>query len=249
MCTTALFCKCFGSSSAGKVIIVTIKNLPAKKEADLKALYEQDYKTELEKSKHIHRHVYSLSGTTAAVGTKTFPIINLSQLNRTSHTTLATFLKDRISASGIRPDTPFHKNDDATPKYTDAGVNSYRYMEYNTIGGGMRLVYDHVAGEVFLSSHYSDPALIRADGGSAELTWLQGLIARFSATWHLMYDHSEGIVYNNLHDDTVADDVIETRRDQVRIASRASPAFIAWLGNKNSAQSKKAVLDLYNLAI
>jgi hypothetical protein len=143
-----------------------VKDIEKASPEKLKEAYEQDYKTEAERRDHVHTQVIKIVNKTQTIGGISYPVIDLTTLIAKGCKKVVDFLLDRFQVAGVRPDTPFHKNEEA--KYI-ISTDGYRFVEYNVIGGGMRLIYDSKKDYLFLSSHYSTPALIVASGaGSAE---------------------------------------------------------------------------------
>ncbi len=220
-------------------------NLKSASDAEFKNEYAADYGTALQKAAHVHRKMYTLSGTTEAIGAITYPVLNLSTLRTAGYTKLVVFLLKAFTEAGVRPDTPFHNNDE--DKYIKDLIDSYRYMEFNCIGGGMRLVYDATMNNLFLSAHYSDPVIIRANGGSVDGGDLDTLLAALKLTHKLVKLHSDSSMYTFLNTGSAA--VQTTRRDTAALQARRSPAFIGWLQNKNSRQDAGTIQDWYNIKI
>jgi hypothetical protein len=228
---------------------MTLTLLTAKGANDhqFKAAYAADYGTAQQKAVHLHRIMYTFSGTTEILASISYPVLSMSRLESGGYTKLVTFLLRAFSEAGIRPDTPFHKNEES--KYPAELEDDYRYMEFNTIGGGMRLVVDCKLGAIFLSAHYSDPVLIRADSGTPHGETIDNLLTQMRLTRMIMKKHSDGTT----HDDINAADISAEERAR-RCAKYAgwksrSPAFKAWLHNKNASQNKAIVLDWYNEVI
>jgi hypothetical protein len=199
----------------------------------LKEAYEQDYKTPAERLNHVHTQVINIVGQTQTIVGTPYPVIDLTILINRGCKKVVDFLLDSFAAAGVRPDTPFHKNEEN--KYI-VSTDSYRYVEYNAIGGGMRLIFDAKSNNLFLSSHYSTPALLIASGaGSAEEIALDAIIKGLKKTHKNLKNHSEGVYFganqNNQHLEALA---------------RNDPPFKAWLMNKNSAQAVET-LEAYGL--
>src|SRR5262249_37236402 len=96
----------------------------------LKEAYEQDYKTEAERRNHVHTQVINIVNQTQILGGISYPVIDLTSLVTKGCKKVTDFLLDSFKAAGIRPDTPFHKNEEA--KYI-ISTDCYRYVEYNVI--------------------------------------------------------------------------------------------------------------------
>lgn len=210
-----------------------VKDIEKASPEKLKEAYEQDYKTPAERLGHVHTQVINIVGQTQTINGVQYPVIDLTVLITNSCKKVTDFLLDCFNAAGIRPDTPFHKNEEL--KYI-VSTDSYRYVEYNVIGGGMRLIFDSKTSNLFLSCHYSTPALITASGaGNAESVTLTAILKNFKKTHKNLKNHSEGVNFgpgmNTKHLEAIA---------------RADPPFKAWLLNKNSAQAV-STLEAYGL--
>ncbi|HEX3865568.1 MAG TPA: hypothetical protein VHV78_02410 [Gemmatimonadaceae bacterium] len=214
----------------------------------LRSEYEKDYHTAQERASHIHQQVIDLCNLTEDVGAMAFPVINFTRLRGNGYAKVVAFLLTGIAAAGVRPDTPFHMNN-GTPKKYPADDDSYRYMEYNAIGGGMRVIYDADTQSLFLSVHYAKPALLRADGGQPDETTLANIRAAYRLTHALLKKHSEGDIARYLNEPGISDGKWTKRREEMALKARTSPAFVAWLHNKNAKQDKASTLDAYNIAI
>jgi hypothetical protein len=200
-----------------------VKDLEKAASSTIRSAYEQDYKTDREKRDHIHRQVYDLVGRTVRITGTDYPVIDLSVLKTKKYSNVVNFLINSFKSAGVRPDTPFHMNTES--KYPVDVLNAYRYVEYNVIGGGMRLIYDATTTNVFLSAHYSDPAQIIASvEDSEEQLELNDIMTSLRLTQKNLVGHSEGIYFDGTHDDRL---VMYARND---------PAFRGWLLNKNSGQ-------------
>jgi hypothetical protein len=190
----------------------------------LKEAYEQDYKTAAERLSHVHTQVINLVGQTQTIGGIIYPVIDLTRLNNIGCKKVTDFLLESFKAAGIRPDTPFHKNEEV--KYI-VSTDSYRYVEYNVIGGGMRLIFDSKSSNLFLSSHYSTPALIIASAAaSTEATSLAAILKGLKKTHKNLKNHSEGVNFGP-----------GMNTQHLTALARSDPPFKAWLLNKNSAQA------------
>ncbi len=200
-----------------------VKNLDKAADANIRSAYEQDYKTDRDKRDHIHRQVYGLVDQTRIITGVTYPVIDLSVLRTKKYGNVVMFLLKAFKAAGVRPDTPFHMNSES--KYpVDAG-NSYRYVEYNVIGGGMRLIYDATTSNLFLSAHYSDPSLLTAStDDSEEQLELNDIMTSLRVTQKHLLGHSNGSYFDGTHGDRLIS------------YARSDPAFRGWLLNKNSGQ-------------
>jgi hypothetical protein len=199
----------------------------------LKEAYEQDYHTPVERQSHVHTQVINIVNQTKTIGGIPYPIVDLTTLVAKGCKKVVDFLLDSFQAAGVRPDTPFHKNEES--KYI-VSTDSYRYVEYNVIGGGMRLIYDSKKGELFLSCHYSTPALITASGaGSAESVALDAVLKGLKKTHKNLENHSEGKYFGD-----------DQNIQHLEAIARADPAFKAWLLNKNSRQAV-STLQAYGL--
>lgn len=225
------------------------KNLKAVRAEELKLAYEEDLKKTPTSpgvviTEHVHDQVAKFCNETSVVGTITYDVIDLQQLNDDGCPNTARFLMDKLEQAGVRPDTPFHNNDEQ--RYPPQGAVWYRYVELNAIGGGMRLIYDSVTPALFLSCHYSYPARVMSGAGA-----LGNDFATYMATLRSLFvrlrNHSEGVYGRFLEKDNGKSR--EDRREELALGARLSPMFITWLGNKNSAQNKELVLDHYNLKI
>jgi hypothetical protein len=213
-------------------------------DTQFKNAYEEDYSTAQQKAVHLHRIMYQFSGTNEVIGTITYPVLNMSTLARGGYTKLADFLLRSLKEAGIRPDTPFHKNEEG--KYPAANGDDYRYMEYNTIGGGMRLVVDFKLGVIFLSAHYTDPVAIRADGGTGYGGAIDTLLTHMRLTRMLMQSHANGDTFNAMNEPGISEAERARRCEKYTGWKQRSPAFTAWLHNKNAAQDKQTILDWYS---
>ncbi|OOG37524.1 hypothetical protein [Rhodanobacter sp. C05] len=212
-----------------------VKNLEKAADANIRSAYEQDYKTAAEKKDHIHRQVYGLVNQTQIITGVAYPVIDLSILKTKAPTygNVVQFLIKSFKAAGVRPDTPFHMNLES--KYPVDVVNTYRYVEYNVIGGGMRLIYDATSTNLFLSAHYSDPALLIASSeDSEEQLELNDIMTSLRITQKHLVGHSEGTYFDGSYDDRLVS------------YAQTDPAFRGWLLNKNSAQAT-ATLEKYGL--
>ena len=210
-----------------------VKDIEKASPAQLKDAYEQDYKTPAERLGHVHTQVINIVGQTQTINGVQYPVIDLTILIANGCKKVSDFLLDSFKAAGVRPDTPFHKNEET--RYI-VSTDSYRYVEYNTIGGGMRLIFDSKSNNLFLSCHYSTPALITGSGaGSAESVSLAAILKGLKKTHKNLKNHSEGVNFgpgmNTQHLEAIA---------------RADPPFKAWLLNKNSAQAVET-LQAYGL--
>ena len=210
-----------------------VKDIEKASPETLKTAYEQDYKTPADRLGHVHTQVINIVGQTQTINGVQYPEIDLTVLVANGCKKVVDFLLDSFKLAGVRPDTPFHKNEEA--KYI-VSTDSYRYVEYNVIGGGMRLIFDSKSGNLFLSCHYSTPALVTASGaGSAEQVSLQAILKGLKKTHKNLKNHSEGVNFgpnmNTQHLEAIA---------------RADPPFKAWLLNKNSAQAAET-LEAYGL--
>lgn len=210
-----------------------------------KLCFEADYKNDAQKKEHVHRKIYLFSGETEDINGITYPVLNMSTLSAHPYVKLVDFLWRRFQLAGVRPDTPFHANDEN--RYQPLGMDPYRYMEFNTIGGGMRLVFDSTSNDIFLSAHYSDPAVLRAAAGSVDRTNLDNLVTVFSRTHVRVKRHSDGSIARAFR--KVAPENLEALRDQAALQAAQSPAFIEWLKNKNSGQDRAHVQRLYKIPI
>jgi hypothetical protein len=211
-----------------------VKDIEKASPEKLKEAYEQDYKTAAERRDHVHTQVINIVGQTQTINGVQYPVIDLTILINNGCKKVTDFLLDSFKAAGVRPDTPFHKNEEV--KYT-VSTDSYRYVEYNVVGGGMRLIFDSKTSNLFLSSHYSTPALITASGaGSAESVSLAAILKGLKKTHRNLKKHSEGVNFG------------PDRNDQhLESIARSDPAFKAWLLNKNSAQAVET-LKAYGLS-
>jgi hypothetical protein len=105
------------------------------------------------------------------------------------------------------------------------------------IGGGMRLIYDSRKDCLFLSSHYSTPALIVASGaGSAESVSLAAIQQGLKKTHKNLKNHSEGKYFG-----------ADKNTQHLEALARADPTFKSWLMNKNSRQAPET-LRAYGLS-
>jgi hypothetical protein len=209
-----------------------------------KDAYAEDYGTAQQKAVHLHRIMYTFCNANETIDTIQYPVLNLSTLQTGGYAKLVLFLLSAFTEAGIRPDTPFHNNDEG--KYPAAAADPYRYMEYNTIGGGMRLVFDCTRGAIFLSAHYSDPVVIRANGGTAQAGDVDTLITQLRFTKMIMQGHSDGTTYADINKPGQSDKERENKCKKYAAWAKRSPAFKAWLHNKNAAQDKVTVQDWYN---
>jgi hypothetical protein len=211
-----------------------VKNLDKAADSNIRSAYEQDYKSDRDKRDHIHRQVYGIVNRNQTITGVVYPVIDLSDLKTKKYGNVVMFLIKSFKGCGLRPDTPFHMN--AESKYPVDMVNTYRYVEYNVIGGGMRLIYDADSANVFLSAHYSDPALLVAStDDSDEQLELNDIMAGMRVTQKNLVGHSEGTYFDGSHDDRLVS------------YARSDPAFRGWLLNKNSSQAE-ATLKKYGLA-
>lgn len=200
-----------------------VKDLGDAANGTIRSAYERDYKTDIQKRDHVHRQVYNLVAKQQIINGIAYPVIDLSVLNTKEHSNVSQFLLTSFKAAGVRPGTPFHENTEA--KYPVDAVNSFRYVEYNVIGGGMRLIYDASLGNLFLSAHYSDPALITAStDDSAEQLELNDVMTSLRVTQKHLVCHSDGTYFDGTYDDKLV------------MYARSDPAFRGWLLNKNSGQ-------------
>jgi hypothetical protein len=212
-----------------------MENIETATPSQLKQAYSQDYKTPAERRKHVHPQVIRIVDQTERISgvPELYPVVDFTVLSNKGCWNVSNFLLDSFKAAGVRPDTPFHQNNEQ--KYL-VSLDSYRYVEYNVIGGGMRLIYDSKKGHLFLSCHYSAPALITASGaGSAEATGLAEFKQGLKKTHKNLKDHSEG-KYQGADRNT----------QHLEALARGDPAFQAWLTNKNSRQSVET-LQAYGL--
>jgi hypothetical protein len=223
-----------------------IKDLKKATAEQLKEEYEADYKTAEEKKAHIHQNVIKLCDATEMVGTITYEVINVTTLATKGYTKLVEFLLTSLLEGGIRPDTPFHNNDES--KYPLDTADPLRYMEYNVIGGGMRLVYDATTPAMFLSSHYSDPAKLNG-GGDTHGDRLANIAAKLKIAHNILKKHSDGTIFNAVNNPNLSEKQWQHICDQLALKARESEAFIAWLKNKNARQDKTTVLQWYNVII
>lgn len=199
-----------------------VKDLEKAASSTIRSAYERDYKTAVEKRDHIHRQVYNLVDEEQVFNGITYPVIDLSVL-KTKYSNVMQFLLTSFKAAGVRPDTPFHMNQES--KYPVDMANSYRYVEYNVIGGGMRLIYDATLGNLFLSAHYSDPSLVIAStDDSAEQLDLNDIMTSLRLTQRNLERHSDGTYFDGSYD------------DRLIMYARSDSAFRGWLLNKNSGQ-------------
>jgi hypothetical protein len=201
-----------------------VKDIEKASPEQLKKAYEQDYKTTAERRDHVHTQVINIVRQTETINGVQYPVIDLTILINKGCKKVTDFILEGFKAAGVRPDTPFHKNLEV--KYT-VSTDSYRYVEYNVIGGGMRLIFDAKTSHLFLSSHYSTPALMTASGaGSAESVSLTAILKGLKKTHKNLKKHSEGVYFG------------PDKNDQhLEAIARSDPAFKAWLLNKNSAQA------------
>lgn len=200
-----------------------VKDLEKAASSTIRSAYERDYKTDREKRDHIHRQVYGLVDEDVVINGITYPVIDLSVLTTEKYGNVVQFLITAFKAAGVRPDTPFHMNSES--KYPVDMVNTYRYVEYNVIGGGMRLIYDVTLGNLFLSAHYSDPSLVIAStDDSAEQLELNDIMTSLRLTQRNLERHSDGTYFDGTHD------------DKLITYARSDSAFRGWLLNKNSGQ-------------
>jgi hypothetical protein len=83
----------------------------------------------------------------------------------------------------------------------------YRYVEYNVIGGGMRMIFDSKSSNLFLSCHYSAPALVTASGAGEQIS-LEAILKGLKKTHKNLKNHSEGVNFgpgmNTRHLETIA---------------------------------------------
>lgn len=212
-----------------------VKDLDKAADSNIRSAYEQDYKTDREKRDHVHRQVYGLVNRTQTITGVAYPVIDLSLLKTLKYSNVVVFLIKSFKAAGVRPDTPFHMNSES--KYPVDAVNTERYVEYNVIGGGMRLIYDATSVNLFLSAHYSDPALLTASSDdSEEQLELNDIMASQRVTHRNLVSHSNGTYFDGSYED-----------EQLISFARSDPAFRGWLQNKNSGQFK-STLQKYGLA-
>jgi hypothetical protein len=215
-------------------LLMPVKDIEKASPEKLKEAYEQDYKTEAERRGHVHTQVIKIVDKTETIGGISYPVIDLTTLIAKGCKKVVDFLLDRFQAAGVRPDTPFHKNEEA--KYI-ISTDGYRYVEYNVIGGGMRLIYDSKKDCLFLSSHYSTPALIVASGaGSAESVSLAAIQQGLKKTHKNLKNHSEGKYFG-----------ADKNTQHLEALARADPTFKSWLMNKNSRQAPET-LRAYGLS-
>lgn len=215
---------------------------------DLKKAYEYDLeKVESDKgvkiTKHVHHQVAKKCDSTSIVGAKTYDEIDLKVLEDKQCYTTAAFLMTCLQERGIRPDTPFHNNDEE--RYP-LDPNWTRYIEYNVIGGGMRLIYDSTTPALFLSCHYSYPARVTCSGGGTFSAAFATMLGELHLTYLRLKGHSDGSYSNFVQQDP---NKFDSRTKKLAIEARRSPQFIEWLKNKSAHQDKSIVKTLYNLDI
>jgi hypothetical protein len=199
----------------------------------LKDAYERDYHTAEERRNHVHTQVINIVNRNETLNGTPYPVIDFTTLIVKGCKKVVDFLLESFQAAGVRPDTPFHKNEES--KYI-ISTDMYRYVEYNVIGGGMRLIYDSKKEQLFLSCHYSTPALITASGaGSTESTSLEAILRGLKKTHKNLKNHSEGKYFGE-----------DQNTQHLEAIARGDPAFKAWLMNKNSRQAE-ATLQAYGL--
>jgi hypothetical protein len=199
----------------------------------LKDAYERDYHTPAERRDHVHTQVINIVNKSETIGGIPYSVIDLTTLVAKGCKKVVDFLLESFQAAGVRPDTPFHKNEES--KYI-ISTDMYRYVEYNVIGGGMRLIYDSKKDQLFLSCHYSTPALVIASGaGSTESASLSAILKGLKKTHKNLKNHSEGTYFG-----------ADQNNQHLEAIPRADPAFKAWLMNKNSRQAE-STLQAYGL--
>lgn len=207
-----------------------VKDLDKASDLTLRSAYEQDYKTEREKKDHVHRQVIDIVNKKKLIAGTNYEVIDLGVLRQKKYSNVANFLQNAIKSGGVRPDTPFHQNLES--RYPVDVVNSYRYVEYNVIGGGMRIVFDSESRSMFLSAHYSSPALIEGTGDDEFV--VADLACTLAVTQQNLRRHSDGTFFG-------AED-----QSDLWMYPKRDPAFKAWLENKNSCQAQ-STLKAYNL--
>ncbi|MCC5068986.1 hypothetical protein VDF90_09390 [Xanthomonas campestris pv. raphani] len=207
-----------------------VKDLTKASDLTLRSAYEQDYKTDREKKDHVHRQVINIINKKIRISGIDYDVIDLGVLRQQKYSNVANFLQNAIKNGGVRPDTPFHQNLEL--RYPVDAVNSYRYVEYNVIGGGMRIVFDSETRAMFLSAHYSSPALIT--DSSADECIVADIACTLAVTQQNLRRHSDGTFFG-----------LEDQSD-LWIYPKRDPVFKAWLENKGSCQAQ-STLKAYNL--
>jgi len=215
---------------------------------NLKKAYEYDLeKVEADKgvkiTKHVHSQIAKKCNKTSAVGAITYDEIDLKVLEDKQCYTTAAFLMNCFQERGIRPDTPFHNNDEE--RYP-VDLSWTRYVEYNVIGGGMRLIYDSTTPALFLSCHYSYPARVTCSGGGAFSATFATMLGELRLTYLRLKGHSDGSYSAFMQEDP---NKFDKRAKALALQARRSPQFIEWLKNKSARQDKSIVKTLYNLDI
>lgn len=154
---------------------------------EFKKLFADD-----ENSAHILALLTTLTASTWTSGGLTYPEIDLSKLRKAGYGKLVDYILTNLSTGiGIRPDTPFHANNEG--KYAAALMTPYRYMELSALGGGMRLVFDSGAGELFITVHYSHPTRLKATT-APDAAAVAAVITRLTGTQQRLVAHTAGTI-------------------------------------------------------
>jgi hypothetical protein len=103
-------------------LLMPVKDIEKASPEKLKEAYEQDYKTEAERRAHVHTQVIKIVDKTETIGGISYPVIDLTTLIAKGCKKVVDFLLDRFQAAGVRPDTPFHKNEEANTSFRPTDI-------------------------------------------------------------------------------------------------------------------------------